>query len=196
MKPQLCFRKTLCLLGALLLAGLGLTALIVAMPAAASERAVSADAIVWLDGPDGTIDVDEEITVTVRISDVVDLYGIDLNLHFTPTDMVVVDADEGAPGVQIAPVDCPQPNFVVANVADNTAGTINYVVTQLNPTPPFSGHCSVAHIRFRTLQEASTGVQFAGLILSDDNLGQIPAQTVDLTLEIGDHYCYVPIAIR
>jgi hypothetical protein len=198
MKPQPRIRNLLYLLGAFLLAGLGLAAMILAMPAAASEQAITENAIVWLDGPDGAVGVGEEITVTVRISDVVDLYGIDFSLHFTPADMIVVDADAGAPGVQIASSDCPVPNFVVSNAADNTAGTIAYVVTQLNPTPPVSGDCSVAHIRFETLREASTGVGFVGLILSDDNLGQIAADTVDLELQIGAgrYYSHLPIIIR
>jgi hypothetical protein len=141
--------------------------------------------------------VGEEITVTVRISDVVNLYGIELSLHFTPTDMAVVDADGAAPGVQIAVADCPKPDFVVTNAANNTAGAIEYVVTQLSPTPPFSGNCSVAHIRFRALEEGATGVGFAGLILSDNNFGQIPADTVDLMLDIGAgyYYSYTPLII-
>jgi hypothetical protein len=196
MKPQLRFRNVFYLLNALLLAGLGLAAMILAMPAAGSGQNVSADAIVWLDGPAGKVDVGDEITVTVRISDVVGLYGIDLSLHFTPTDMAVVDAG-GAAGIQIAPADCPEPDFVVTNEADNTAGAIEYVVTQLNPTPPFSGNCAVAYIRFEALRETSTTVRFTGLILSDNNLGEIPADTVGLTLNIeaGYYYNYVPIII-
>ncbi|MGD8587139.1 MAG: cohesin domain-containing protein [Chloroflexota bacterium] len=197
MKPQPRFHNALYLVGASLLAGLMLVAMILAMPATASEQTISAGTTVWLDGPAGAVGVDDEITVTIRISDVVDFYGIEVGLHFTPTDMVVVDADGETPGVQIAVADCPIPDFLLTNAADNMAGTIEYVVTQLNPTPPFSGSCSVAHIRFKTLQETSTGVRFASLILADSEGSQIPAETVDLTLDIGSgyYYSYVPLVI-
>jgi len=199
MKPQLRFRNVLYLLGASSLAILGLAVIIVAMPAVASEQIVSADAIAWLDGPTGEIGVGEEITVTVHISGVVNLYGIDLNLYFTPTDIMAIDADTGAPGVQIAAADCPEPDFVVTNEADNSAGTIEYVVTQLNPTPPFSGDCSVAHIRFKTLQEQSTSVRFASLTLSDNEFGQIPAETENLIITIkesSEGELYLPFLIK
>jgi hypothetical protein len=118
-------------------------------------------------------------------------------LHFTPADMTVVDADGATPGVQIVSGDCPEPEFVLTQEANNTAGTVGYVVTQLNPTPPFSGDCAVAHIRFMTHQEASTGVGFTSLTLSDNAFGQIPADTVDLALEIGPefYYSHVPVVI-
>lgn len=198
MNPQLRFRNALYLLGAVLLVGLALAAMVMVMPATASEQSISADTTVWLDGPSGTIGVGDEITVTMRISDVVNLYGIDVTLHFTPTDLEVMDADGGKPNVQIAPADCPKPDFVVTNLANNTAGTIQYVVTQLNPTPAISGNCAVVHIRFKTLQETSTAVRFTNLILASKSSGQIPADTVGLTLEIGQgkYYSYLPVVVR
>jgi len=178
-------------------AGLGLAAMFIAMPATASEQVASADTILWLKGPAGQVNVGDEITVTIRISDVVNLYGIDVSLHFTPTDVEVVDTGASA-GVQITPADCPAPDFKVVNKANNTTGAIDYVVTQLNPTPPFSGSCAVAHIRLKALQEGITSVRFVGQILSDKNSGQIAADTVDLTLEIGagKYYIYIPLVAK
>lgn len=199
MKLQRSFYNVLYLLGALSLAGLGLAVMMVALPAAGSEKIVSEDAIVWLDGPAGDVAVGEEITVTVRISDVVGLYGIDLSLNFTPTDMVVVDADEGEPGVQIISAECPEPDFQVKNVANNTVGTVEYVVTQLNPTPPFSGNCSVAYIRFEALTATTTQVSFDTLILSDNSFNMIPSTAVDLSINIvesTEKYVYLPMQIK
>lgn len=199
MKPQLRFHKVIYLLGVLLVAGLGLAALIFTIPAAASRQSAQVTATTWLDGPSGEIAVNEEITVSVRISDVVGLYGIEFSLNFTPTDLQVIDAELGTSGVQIAPADCPKPDLKVRNVVSNTAGTIEYVVSQWNPTPPYSGDCDVAHIRFKTLQEASTLVDFANLLLSDKEGIQIPANAVDLTLEIkksDTRYVYLPTVIK
>lgn len=197
MKPQLRIRKVMYLLAVVLVAGLALTTLIFVMPAAASRQSVQETTITWLDGPSGDVAVGEEITVSVRISDVVGLYGIEFSLNFTPTDLQVIDADLGTPDVQIAPAECPQPDFKVQNEANNTAGTIEYVVSQLNPTPPFNGDCAVVHIRFKALQAASTKVTFTGLILSDDEFGQISSATVDFSLEIsGKELLYLPAIIK
>jgi hypothetical protein len=198
MKPQLRVNKLLYLAGVFLLAGVGLAAIVLVMPAAAAVQ--NANATVWLDGPSGEIVVGDEITVTVRISDVVDLYGVEMTINFTPTDLQVIDADGVKPGIQIAAGECPQPDLTVRNVVSNTAGTVEYVVSQWNPTPPFSGDCSVAHIHFETKREALTAVRFVTLILSSKEPAEIPSDPVDLMLEIkaaeGDTYMYIPLATK
>lgn len=197
MKPQLRIRKVLYLLAVLLIAGFALATLIFVMPAAASRQNVQETTITWLDGPSGEIAVDQEMTVTVRISDVVGLYGVEFSLNFTPTQLQVLDADLGAPGVQIAAAECPQPDFTVQNVVSNTAGTIEYAVTHLNPTSPFSGDCDVAHIRFRAQQTTPTMVTFVELILSDKDFGQIPSEVIDIRIgESGKRYVYLPTILK
>jgi PKD repeat protein len=141
-------------------------------------------ASVFLQGPDGLANVGDEITVTVGISDVVNLFGVQMFLDFDPANLQVVDADGDADGIQILSGECPIPDFVNTNSADNTAGTIGYVVTQLNPEPPFSGDCDVAYIRFQTLQVTTTVVHFSDLLLADPNHGSIPYTATDLILDI------------
>jgi hypothetical protein len=71
-------------------------------------------------------------------------------------------------------------------------------VSQLNPTPPVDDHCAVAHIRFNTLEAASTPVRFTEWLLTDNDFGEIPADAVDLLLEIkdSDFYVYLPTIIK
>jgi hypothetical protein len=105
----------------------------------------------------------------------------------------VIDANLGKPGVQIDPAECPQPDFIARNSADNTAGTIKYAVTQLSPTPAFSGDCTVAHIHFAAQEATPTMVTFAELILSDDDFGQIASEAIDIRLgDPGMSYVYLP----
>ncbi len=47
------------------------------------------------------------------------------------------------------PGDFIKPDFAVRNGADNAAGTLQYVITQVNPTPPASGSGIVFSIQFR-----------------------------------------------
>jgi hypothetical protein len=200
MKPPLYFRRTIYLAASLVVAGIGLFLLMVAMPATASQPAGVPNAVVFMKAPSEEITVGDEITVTVAISDVVGLYGIQFTLNFTPANLQVIDANPALAGVQIASADCPEPELKVANVVNNTAGTIEYSVSQLGATPPpVNGDCAVAHIRFKTLEVASTPVRFAGWLLSDDDFSEIPADAVDLLLEIedsGDFYVYLPIVIK
>jgi hypothetical protein len=103
-------------------------------------------------GPGETpVYVGTEMTVTVFLSDVGNLYGAQLALSFDPAVLQVINDNGGLPGIQITPGDCPVTNFVMGNTADNGTGVIDYGVTQLNPTPPVSGNCAVASIHFETL---------------------------------------------
>ncbi|UCG24037.1 MAG: hypothetical protein JSW55_18205 [Chloroflexota bacterium] len=160
----------------------------------AAEPGNGLGTVVWLDGP-AEAQVGADITVTISISDVTGLYGGEFFLSFDPADLQVVDADGGAPGVQITPGDCPQPDFVVLNSADNTAGTVGYAATQLGGPPPGTQDCDVAHIRFQTQQAASTVISFTSFLLSDIDAGTIPATSKDLSLDIR-YYVYVPLVIR
>ncbi len=194
MKPLLHFRRTIYLIGSLIVAGMGLFLLMVAMPATASQPAGVPNAVVFMKASAEEIVVGDEITVTVRISDVVGLFGIQFTLNFSPANLQVIDANPTKAGVQIASADCPEPEIKVKNVVSNTAGTIEYAVSQLGGTPPVDGDCAVAHIRFETLEAASTSVRFAEWLLSDDDFNEIPADAVDLLL--GDFYVYLPTVIK
>jgi len=198
MKPPLPERRLIYITTSLIVAGLGLMLLILALPATAAQPAVEPNAVLFMEAPSEEIAVGDEITVTVRISDVVNLYGIEFTLNFTPTELQVVDADPGKDGVQITPADCPKPDIELTNVVSDTAGTIEYAVSQWNPTPPFSGDCSVAHIRFKTLEATTAPVRFAEWLLSDDDFNQIPAGAFDLLLEIkgSDFNVYLPMVIK
>ena len=81
----------------------------------------------------------DQNTVEVWVDDVTSLYALDIELQFDPARLQVVDADPNQEGVQIKAGQAPAPDFVAENLADNQAGTIHYVVTQLAPRDGFSG---------------------------------------------------------
>src|SRR5512142_854354 len=82
----------------------------------------------------------QEETVALVMDDAKDVYGIDVRAKFDPSVIEIVDADPAKEGVQMTPGDFIRPDFVVRNIADNAAGTLQYVTTQINPSPPANGH--------------------------------------------------------
>ena len=87
--------------------------------------------------------------LSVAVTDVQDLYGLELHLRFDPAVVQVADADPGKDGIQVAAGDFLSADFVAQNQADNQAGSIDYAVTQVNPNEPRSGSGTLLVIRFQ-----------------------------------------------
>lgn len=171
--------------------------LLVATLSAAVQTPAVDNPAVWLQAPDGPIAVGDEITVTVRIDDIVNLYGIQFTLDFEPSTLTAIDQDPVLADVQIAPGDCPATDFVVKNKADNVAGKLEYAVTQISPTPPVNGNCTVAHIRFQARRATSTQLEMTNLILADPEGKPIEASSSVLEMDIGgSHRVFLPAVIR
>jgi hypothetical protein len=102
-------------------------------------------------------------TLQIMLVNAQNVYGIDLQAAFDPAVVEVVDADSEQDGIQMTPGPFLKPDFVLFNTADNEAGTLHYVVTQLNPTPPANGEGVILSIQF--LGKA-TGIETALTILS------------------------------
>jgi hypothetical protein len=81
----------------------------------------------------------QTLPAAIRITDIQNVYGFEMELKFDPSVVQVVDADPNAPGVQLLPGDFLSSDLIVRNTADNAAGVIQYAVTQLNPSVPKSG---------------------------------------------------------
>ena len=92
-------------------------------------------------------------TLQLILDDAVDVYGIEIRASFDPSVAEVADADPGKAGVQMIPGDFIKPDFLVRNTADNEAGTLQYVITQVNPTEPVSGSGVVLSIMFLGKEE-------------------------------------------
>jgi hypothetical protein len=137
-------------------------------------RAASAPATVR---PAAEIEVGLGQTEALQIvlQDVQAGYGIDLRLRFDPAYLEVVDSDLARDGVQIVPGGFPKPDFIVRNQADNTAGLVEYVTTQVSPTLPINGAGVVLtlHLRGKALGESQVTVE--SILLADRRGQDIPA---------------------
>ena len=97
----------------------------------------------------------ETIAVEVRVSDVNELYGADVKVTFDPSVLEVVDADPVEDGIQVQAGSFLAPGFVVHDAADNTAGSLEYAVSQVAPSLPVNGSGVLFTIRFRAKSVAT-----------------------------------------
>ena len=137
---------------------------------------------VYLESSDTSADT---FTVDVIAQNVTDLYGAEVKLLYDPSVLAVQDADPDREGLQITTGEFLPANqgFVVANEADNEAGTVTYALTLLNPATPMNGTGIIATISFEKLQDSPVVIEFEKAKLVASTLQAIPNQTTPL--EIG-----------
>ncbi len=89
------------------------------------------------------------VEVSVEVAEARDLYGADVLLSFDPAVVEVVDADPSLADIQVAQGAFFDPGFTLRNIADNTAGSVQFALTQLNPSLPKSGNGTLVVIKLR-----------------------------------------------
>ncbi len=121
------------------------------------------------------------VAVTVRINDVVNLYGADVLISFDPSVLEVVDKDGNSGNA--SPVEnagmLSGRIFVAKNEANNTAGTVQYAVTLLNPAPPVTGSGDFIRIYFRAKGAGTSALHFSYIKLAAPGGVGIPSTATD-----------------
>ncbi len=150
----------------------------------AEPAAVQTNTTISLQPATQQLELDRTTTVEIRIDNISNLFGVEIQLQFDPAILRVEDVDPGREGTQIQPGNFPAPEFVQNNSVDNNAGAIFYTVVQLAPTPPASGNGTVAIVTFRALAQGSSQITFAQLKLSNQDGQPLPAvaQTGQITV--------------
>jgi uncharacterized repeat protein (TIGR01451 family) len=126
------------------------------------------------------------VTTDVRVENVTDLYGFELELTFDPTLVEVVDAISWKPGVQIQPSGFLSPDWILSNTADNTNGTISFALSQMAPSLPQSGSGVLATITWRGKDAGTSPIHFSYLQLGAPSGVPIPATTQDGQITVGE----------
>lgn len=171
--------------GLLLLAVVLLVVVSLGAPRGAGRAASPEAGLLWLNPPNSSAALGTSATLALQLDGVTNVYGAEVGLAFDPAFLEVV-------GSVVTPGACPQPDFVVTNTADNGVGTIEYAVTQFNPTPPCAGGV-VATIEFRCKAETgpSTAVSIVSSTVSDPDGIAIPHNTQDATVECAGGFAVV-----
>lgn len=126
----------------------------------APVSAAAADVFLTTERRRAPLQVDDTMTVAVNVRGAPSVYGVELALRYDPTRIEVLDADDGKTGVQVLPGDFIADEkrlFVVRNSVDSK-GSINYILTRLNPAAPEAGSGVLARMRLRMKQEGDTAL--------------------------------------
>lgn len=153
--------------------------------APAAPALAQAAAVVKVSPAASTVQVGQDVVVSVTVENVTNLFGAEFHLTFDANLLEVVDADAGTAGVQVALVDSFLiPDFVAQNTADNTAGTIDVGVSQMAPHGAASGSGTLANITFRGKANGTANVTFTSVLLADSGGIQITATAQNGTVTV------------
>ncbi|MBN2551068.1 MAG: hypothetical protein JXB15_18040 [Anaerolineales bacterium] len=100
--------------------------------------------------------LNQSVDLAIEVVNVQAMYGFDIQLTFDPAVVEVVDANPDLDGVQIALGAFMDPGFAIINRADNTAGTLQFVMTQLNPSEAKTGTGNLVVVKFKGKQSGKT----------------------------------------
>jgi hypothetical protein len=126
----------------------------------------SINTVIKVESPSSTVQVNDTIKVPVKVENIANLTAIEIHLSFNSNVLEVVSLNNG--GFVTA-------DFPVQNTFDNTVGTIDYAVAQINH-PAAQGSGTLLEIVFRAKAGGDSLINFRstqatpeGAILSDAN---------------------------
>ncbi|MFH1086279.1 MAG: cohesin domain-containing protein, partial [Chloroflexota bacterium] len=125
---------------------------------------------VYVSPPERLLMVGRTSFVELRVDDVRDLFGVQLEVSYDPTVVRITDADPVAPGVQIGAGNIFDglPWNVDYNIVDPAAGKIRYAFQlQRTVTAGVSGNGSLARLDFTGLVPGASPVTWVEVILTD-----------------------------
>ena len=126
----------------------------------------------------------ETRTISIRVENAQELYGVELHLEFDPKIVQVRDTDASAKGVQIQNGEWIADGFVAENKADNKRGTIDYAITLLNPAPALNGEGVVASIQFEAVDDGTSPFAARKVILATRDAQEIESEWQDGVLSV------------
>lgn len=143
---------------------------------APSPAPASMNTQIKIESATNTLKVNDTIKVPVKVENIANLTAVELHLSFDPTVMEVISLNNGG---------FIKADFPVQNSFDNTTGTIDYAVAQLDGTPA-NGSGTLLEIVFRAKNAGNTPIYFLGtqaaplgVLLSDSNGTAIKATLSD-----------------
>lgn len=161
---------------------IGLALLIFVTSLMGTTAFAQSDTIVRVDPAVTSVSVNDKPIVSVNVENIANLTAIELHLSFDPNVLEVVDLAKGG---FIAD------DFIAQKTFDNTAGTIDYAIAQINHDPA-QGSGALLNITFRakangssTLDLRSVSAAPSGFLLSDKNGISIPAAWVKGSFSVG-----------
>jgi LysM repeat protein len=144
--------------------------------------ALADSTVVLVNPPSQSVDVDQTVTVEIKVESVTDLYGVDVRLTFDAAKLEAQDADgNAANGVQVAPGSFldPAQGFLAQNVVDNSTGQVQYVFALMAPATAQSGTGVLASITFKAKAQGNALITLDSVTLSSDQAQPIAKTLVN-----------------
>jgi hypothetical protein len=133
----------------------------------------------------------------IWVEDVEGFYGGAFLLNFDPSVVEVRDANPYQDGVQIESGSWLEMQLELANSVDNTAGEVDFGVTQHYPAAGKDGSGILARITFAGVEDGITALEFSQWQLADDEGGIIAASAQDGEVVVrGGFSIYLPLVLR
>ncbi len=124
----------------------------------------SSNPTIKLEPTASSFQVGDTLKVLVKAENISDLSAIEVHLSFNPLVLEVIEIRDG--GFITA-------DFTVQNTFDNTAGTVDYAIAQIDH-PPVNGNGTFFEVTFRAKASGDSPILFSGtnaapsgIILSD-----------------------------
>lgn len=136
----------------------------------------------------GQLACGETQAIDIRISNVQDLFGVDISVSFDAGVLEVEDADAAAPNVNVSPGDLPavanNQGMIQTNKADNDSGIVSYAAIRVNPAPAQSGSGVIAQIRFKGKAAGSSAITLESVMLANSSASPIAADLSNGSLTV------------
>jgi LysM repeat protein len=127
---------------------------------------------VLVNPPSQSADVNQLVTVEIKVDSVTNLWGFDISLTFDATKLEAQDADANlANGVQVSPgnfLDPAKGFMAITDHVNNTTGSVRYAFSLLAPATPVSGTGVLISITFRAKAEGNALITLDNVTLSNN----------------------------
>lgn len=127
-----------------------------------------------------------EVEIPIDIEDVVDLYGIDIELKFDPEYWEFRDADPNRQGIQAQLGDFLDPGILLYNDIYPEEGLVHLVVSQAAPSEGKTGDGNIMVLYATPLKTGTTGFEVSNVEMSTRDGEDIPVEGVDGEVRIAN----------
>jgi hypothetical protein len=132
------------------------------------------------------------VTVEVWLEDVSNYYGLEMRLYFD-TSRLRVGAGKVTPLWEVFDEDN---HFTIKNQADNSAGVIQYALTNMNPAEPFTGTGRVCSITFTGMSSGAAVLDFFYVKGSTRDGDELYPAPMDGSVVVGSMYrSHLPVVV-
>jgi len=134
--------------------------------------------------PSAIIDIDDELTVNITVSDLPDppaMFSYQLTLHFSTAYLEAISA-EIPEGHFLTPTSGVPPGIFVVDpgTIDNDLGTVSFAVTLMAPEEGKSGSGVLCTVAFRGIAQGAALLTLENVILADPQAQAIPEEDYDI----------------